>query len=155
MIPFIIIGGLILWSRSRRPAGMPAMNTGVVGPSAGNPFVGSPSDAASAGGGVTNPLDAFTSFASSIFAPAPYVPLSGPGGATTSPAGSPSPAGTPRSPISPDAPGTWGAEVAALPTSLGDPAYGQISGTLGVMMDTDIGMSPEAANLLLDPSLML
>jgi hypothetical protein len=120
----LVVGAAWLFNRQ---------NTGGVGIVANNnpvtdnrPFFAStPSTAGSRGSGQTNPLAAIFGSLAGAFGNPGYVPLSGPGGATTSPGASPSPSGVASNSLLPAAPGTPGTPTPIIGdvASLSDPRY--------------------------------
>lgn len=123
MITLILLslGGLFVASRARQNGGSLPLFTPKTDykPWSESP----PSSAGSAGTGQTNPLSALLGrFTAAFGAPAPYVPLSGPGGATTSPAASGAPSGQAPNALLAAAPGT-------------EPTYSPVRGDLASMSD--------------------
>lgn len=125
MWPLLLVGGgLFLASRFAKGAnGAPILG------GAPRPYVAwsesPPSVAGSSGTGQTSPLSAFLgAFTRNFSAPAPYVPLSGPGGASALPAASGAPSGQSSNSLLPAAPGTVpDAAIRADLSSLADPRY--------------------------------
>lgn len=121
MIVMLVIGGLFIASRLKgNGETMPLFTprTPYV-PWSENP----PSNAGSSGTGETSPLSAvLLRFRNGLSSPMPYVPLSGPGGATTDPGGPRSPSGYTQNTLQAAAPGTL-------------PQYGMMRDDLGNAAD--------------------
>ena len=120
----VAMGGAWLWSKQR---------TGELGLVTNNAprldarpfFSSSPSTAGSRGSGETNPLAALFGALAETFGGPGYVPLSGPGGATVDPGGSPSPSGVAANTLLPAAPGTqsFNSPIQSDVANLADPQY--------------------------------
>jgi hypothetical protein len=136
MLPLLLIGGgLWLASKLKNSSGAPLLG---IAPAPYVPWSESPpSVAGSSGMGQTSPLAAFLgTFTRNFGTPAPYVPLSGPGGTTTSPGASGAPSGQSTNTLLPAAPGTVPDYTAfrADMASLANPQYWW----MGVPVDTAI-----------------
>lgn len=139
MIILLVLGGLVLWARSQQSSGgvsMPLFEP--------KPYTSwsepPPSTAGSKGTGQTNPLTAVLfSLTQNFGAPAPYVPLSGPGGATTSPAASGAPSGQAQSTLVAAPPGTEPdyTAISGDLASLGNPQYWWMNGPVDVAIMND------------------
>lgn len=111
----------------------------------------SPSAAGSEGTGETSPLTAmltrFQGGLSGLVKPMPYVPLSGPGGATVSPGASGAPSGAPANTLQAAAPGTLPEySVRSDIASAADPRYWWMMPTVDVaIMSEDLNGALAAA----------
>lgn len=146
-ILLLLIGGAYVVSRQR--AGEPLMPSQLT-PQDNRPFfASSPSTAGSRGTGQTSGLGAW--FDQFFAAPGPYVPLSGPGGATTSPAASGAPAGRADSLLTPSAPMTTPqpSPIVGDVASLSDPNYWwmQPAVDVAIMRDDVTGAMLEAGDM--------
>ena len=95
--------------------------------------------AGSDGTGQTSPLAALLGSFSAAFGPSPYVPLSGPGGATVSPGLSPAPSGQATSPLVPTAPGAVVDMATGAIAVASDPVYWFLAQPLDtVLMNEDV-----------------
>lgn len=141
-ILLLVLGGL--WLVSRGGIGLPGS-----APQAGQPMqylpwaATPPSSAGSSGTNQTSPIAALLgTFTRAFAAPAPYVPLSGAGGATTLPGLPSAPSGAASNTLLPAAPAAVPGYVpieADLP-NLGDPRYWWLTGAIDVaIMSDDVG----------------
>jgi hypothetical protein len=142
MIVLAAVGGLFLWSRFKN-GGTNVPLSNLLKPQEYKPWSAPrPSATGSEGTGETSPLTAillrFKGGLSSLAQPAPYVPLSGAGGATVAPGASGAPAGTPQNTLQAAAPGTL-AEYSVRNdiVSAADPRYWWMMPTVDVAIMSD------------------
>lgn len=158
MIVLLVIGGLFVASRLKTNGGS---NVPLFTPK--TPYVPwsapSPSNAGSEGSGETSPIMAvMLKLRQGFSAPAPYVPLSGPGGATVLPAASGAPSGTAQNTLQASAPGT----VPVYPmredlANAADPAYWWLMPSIDVaIMSEDVNgaMLKAGSELDLSPAMV-
>lgn len=156
MLVLLAVGGL--WMASRLQSGqtiMPLFTPKTEGMWAPTP----PSTAGSVGTGQTSPLSAILGRLTANFGqPVPYVPLSGPGGATTSPAASGAPAGSAANTLLAAAPGTvpTTSPIRSDVSSLANPQFWWMQGPVDVaiMSDSVGGAMAGASSLDLSPIML-
>lgn len=154
-ILLLLIGGAYVVNRQRE--GKSIIPDIAAMPTDNRPFFSSsPSTAGSRGTGQTSALGAW--FDGLFAAPGPYVPLSGPGGATTDPAASGAPSGRSTSLLTPAAPGTTPdpSPIVADVASMSDPAYWwmQQAVDVAIMRDDVSGAMLAAGDQDLSASMM-
>jgi hypothetical protein len=145
MTALLILGGVLLVSKLKQNGGTVPTLSQLFKPADYQPWSApKPSVAGSSGSSSTetSPLTAlmmrFQGGLSGLRQPAPYIPLSGPGGATVLPGAPSSPAGAAQNTLQPTAPGTLATySIREDVTSASDPRYWWMMPTIDIAIMSD------------------